>query len=169
MRIELPLFRVEVATPHFLMRGRFQPRGDILVFLNDPGNTFFRFDEVELLTFASEYRVPAIRQPTMSLNRRLITYVAVLEEDRAANIQALQTNRLAVFYTDWCAVRGFLHVNADTPDDDLLSEARDFYAISRAHVYPIRSMTNEPASQAPYVLIGRHAVTAYHAQKPKGE
>lgn len=168
MQLELPLFRVEVATPHFLLRGGFQPRGDILVFLNDRANSFFRFEDVELLAVSSEYKIPPVKQPTMSLNRRLITYVAVLEKEKAGDVQVLLTKRPAVFYADWCAIQGYLHVNADALDDDLLSEARDFFAISDARVFPMRTMTSQPVHQAPSVLIGRHAMIAYHVQQPKG-
>jgi hypothetical protein len=168
MQLNLPVFRIEVATPRFLLKGNFQPRGDILVFLNDRSNTFFSFENVEMLMLSPTYPVPAIKQPVISINRQHIIYVAVTEQERAEAVQVLLTKRPAVFYTEWCAIQGQLHVNTDAPDDDLLSELRDFFAISNAYVFPIRSLSNEPARQAPYVLINRHATTAYHVHKPKG-
>jgi hypothetical protein len=168
MELNLPVFRVEVALPNFLIRGKFQPRGDILVFLNDPSNSYFRFDEVELLTLSPDYHIPGIKQPAMSINRQMMSFLAILDSEHTGQMQVLQTKRPTVFYYEWCAVQGDLHVNPDARDDDLLGESRDFLAVSNASVYPTKTLTNAPSNRAPFILINRHLISVYHVRVSKG-
>jgi len=167
MELSLPVFQVEIGMPDFILKGSFQPKGDILVYLNDLSYAYFRFDEVELLTLSSNYQVGGIKQPFMSLNRQKMTFVAILREEDATRIQVLQTRRPAVFYSEWCAIRGYVHVNPDTRDDDLLDRSRDFFPISDASIFPMTAVTNNPARKAPFVLVNRHGLVAYHALPPK--
>jgi len=162
MELTLPVFKVEVAMTDFLIRADFQPRGDFLIYLNDRAYSYLRFDEVTLLALSAGYQVSTIRQPYLSVNRRSVIYLSVLSTEEAEQLQVLQTKRPVIFYTSWCAIQGDLHVNTDARDDDLLDQSRDFFAVSNASIFPIRSITQSPASKVPYVLINRHALTAYH-------
>ncbi len=169
MELTLPVYQVEAAMPSFLLRGDFQPRGDLLIYLNDQTYSYLRFDDVTLLTLLSDYQVPHVRQPSMTLNRLLLTYVAILESEQAERLQILQTKRPAVFYSDWCAIRGHLHVSTEVRDDDLLGQTRDFFAVSDASIFPLRTITAVPTARVPLVMINRHVLTAYHVHRPKGE
>lgn len=169
MELNLPVYQVEVAMPNFLLRGEFQPRGDMLVYLNDQSYGYLRFDNALLQTLSADCQVPHIRQSSMALNRRLIAYVALLESEAGERMQLLQTKRTTVFYTDWCAIRGDLHVSTEARDDDLLGQTRDFFALSNASVFPLRPVTATPAAKVPLVMVNRHALSAYHVHRPKGE
>ena len=163
MEINLPVYKVEVGLSDFLIRAGFQPRGDFLIYLNDRAYSYLRFDEVSMKALSSDYHVSSVKQKTMSINRQSIFYLAVVIPEEADRLQVLQTKRPVIFYTNWCAIQGNLHVNTDSRDDDLLDQSRDFFAVSDATIFPIRSTIVAPASKAPYVLVNRHALTAYHA------
>jgi hypothetical protein len=169
MELTLPVYQVEVAMPSFLLRGDFQPRGDFLIYLNDRSYSYLRFDDATLLTLSSDYQIPHVRQSSMTLNRQLMTYVAIMQEEQAERLQILQTKRAAVFYSDWCAIRGNLHVSSEVRDDDLLGQARDFLAVSNASIFPLRTVTAAPTAKAPLVMVNRHALTACHVHRPKDE
>lgn len=163
MEISLPTFKVELGLPDFLIHASLQPRGDFLIYLNDRSYSYLRFDEAMLSALSKEYQVPSIKQKVLSVNRQSIIYLAVLVPEEAERLQVLQTKRPVIFYTNWCAIQGNLHVNTDSRDDDLLDQGRDFFAVSDASLFPIRSVTMAPASKAPFVLVNRHSLTAYHA------
>lgn len=167
MEFELPIYKVEIALQKFLIQADFQPRGDLFIFLNDQSYPYFRFDEVDLFTLSSEYQVATIKQPFMAINRRHITFVSILDEESAERLQVIMSKRPVVFYTDWYAIQGNLHVNPDSRDDDLLEQARDFFAVSNASIFPMRSINRAPTRKVPYVLINRHLISAYHPHKPK--
>jgi hypothetical protein len=169
MELKLPIYQVEVAMPNFLLQGEFQPRGDALVYLNDQSFPYLRFDKATLSTLWADCQVPHIRQPSIALSRQQISYVAMLEAESAQRIQLLQAKRPTLFYTDWCAIRGELHVNAEARDDDLLGLSRDFFAVSNASIFPLRPVTAAPAAKVPLVMVNRHTLSAYHVQQPKGE
>lgn len=162
MELKLPVYRVEVGLKSFLIRGDFQPRGDFVIYLNDSAHTYLRFEKVSLSPIYPDYQIRAITQPFISVNRRNIVYVAVLQSEQAELIQVMQSKRAVIFYTDWCAIQGNLHVNTESRDDDLLDRSREFYAVSDASIYPIRAINQSVASTAPCVLVNRQALTAYH-------
>lgn len=162
MELNLPVFQVEIAMGNFLISGNFQPRGDALVFMNDQSRTHVRVDDVELKTLTPDYQIPGFRQPYMSLNRDRIHFISIIDQEQAELLQVLRTKRPVVFYTDWCAIRGDLHVNRDLRDDDLLDLGHDFFAISSASVFSTKGVVKMPTRSASYVLVNRHMVLAYH-------
>lgn len=161
-KLELPVFRVEVIIPGFLVRAAFQPKGDLLIFMNDRRYDMARFDEAELHPIMPDAQVKGIKQEMMALNKRFISGIAMLEPERLQNVMLLATKRPFVVYTEWFAIRGDLHVNSDARDDDVFDETRDFFAITDASVYPVRTLRKAPTRKVPLIALNRHAIYAYH-------
>lgn len=167
MEITFDTYKVETMMANFLLRGDLQPRGDLMVFLNDQTYSHFTFDEAELLPLATGYQVRSIRQPAVNVNRDTIAFISALEEGQADKVQILQSKRPVVFYTELLAIRGYLHVNPDMRDDDLLDQMHDFFAITGASIFPLRSLANTPRREVPFLAVNRNVIFAYHVDKPE--
>ncbi len=166
MELNLPIFQVEIAIENFLISGNFQPRGDAMVFMNDQSRTHIRVDDVELKTLTSDYQIPGFKQSYMSLDRDAIHFISIIDQEQSELLQVLRTKRPVVFYTDWCAIRGDLHVNRDLREDDLFDRGHDYFAISNASVFTTKGVTKLPTRNVNYVLVNRRKVLAYHTYQP---
>ncbi len=162
MEIKLATFDVEVAMPHFLLKAKFQPRGDLLIYMNDQRVKFYGFEEVQMFPLGGDFQVRPFRQPTMTVSKKYLAFISVLKTEDVEKLQLLHSKRPVVFYTDWFAIRGQLHVNEDARGDDLLDGPRDYFAVSDASVYLIRKASANPSRKAPLLLLNRNAVYAYH-------
>ena len=162
MEIKLATFDVEVAMSHFLLKAKFQPRGDLLIYMNDQAVKFYGFREVKMSPLGGDYQVRRFRQPIMTINEKYLTFISVVNQEDADKLQLLRSKRPIVFYTDWFAIRGNLHVNEDARGDDLLDGPRDYFAITDASIFPIRKAAVHPTRKAPLLLLNRSAIYAYH-------
>ncbi len=165
-KLELPIFHVEVIMPAFLLRASFQPKGDLLIYMNDRRYDVARFDEVEMFPLMADAQVKGMKQNMMALSKKHTVGIVVLEPERLGNVMMLASKRPFVVYTDWFAIQGDLHVNADARDDDVFDETKDFFAITDAAIYPIRTLRKAPTRKVPLVALNRHAVYAYHPFQP---
>ncbi len=161
-KIELPTFRVEVVTAGLMLRAMFQPKGDLLIYLNDRRYDVTRLDDVEMFPIMPDAQVKGMKQGMMAVAKEHITAIALLEQERVGNVMMLAAKRPFVAYTDWFAIQGDLHVNADARDDDVFDETKDFFAITDAAIYPLRALRKAPTRKVPLVVLNRHAVYAYH-------
>ncbi len=166
MELKLATFDVEVVTAQFLLHGSFQPRGELFTYLNDRRYLSFHFDNVEFIPILAGYRVKAIKQASLNMNWRMVTYIAWLEGANLEGIQLLQSKRPVTFYTNTLAIRGNLHVNLDAYENDLIDETRDFLAVSDAAVYPLRSLAAKPTQKLPLMGLNRHHILGYHVYEP---
>jgi hypothetical protein len=106
--IRLENWKVEVAIPNLLIKATLQPRGDLMIFLNNLTYTSFTFNDVELVPLGTDYQVKGVKQPMMNVTRNAISFMSVLEPEKATQIQLLQSKRLMVFYTEMvCRARRF--------------------------------------------------------------
>ncbi|MCA9933618.1 MAG: hypothetical protein H6662_14480 [Ardenticatenaceae bacterium] len=160
--LKLPTFQVEVIIPGFLVRAAFQPKGDLLIFLNDQRYDVAHFDEVAMYPIMPDAQVKGMKQEMMVLNKKFISGIALLEEERLENVMMLASKRPFVIYTEWFAIRGNLHVNADARSDDVFDETKDFFAMTDASIYPVRTLRKAPTRKVPLLTINRHAIYAYH-------
>ncbi|MCA9873738.1 MAG: hypothetical protein KC441_08785 [Anaerolineales bacterium] len=162
--IKLESWHIELGIPGFLVRATIQPRGDLMIYLNNQTYTSFTFNDVELLPLGADYQIKGVKQAMMNVNRQAISFMTVTEPDKASKVQLLQSKRPIVFYTEWFAVRGDLHVNTETPDENLLDDKFEFFMITEATIYPLRAVNHRPLAKAPAVAFNRKAILAYHAQ-----
>ncbi len=161
-KLELPRFRVEVLLPGYVVRATFQPKGDLLIYMNDRRYDVTRFDEVEMYPTMTDAQVKGIKQEMMALNKKVISGIALLEPERTENVMLLASKRPFVVYTEWFAIRGNLHINPDSRDEDIFDETKDYFAITDAAIYPVRALRKEPTRKVPLLAINRHAIYAYH-------
>jgi len=162
MELKLDTIDVEITTPDFTVNGGFKPIGELMTYLNDKRYTFFSLIDAEMRPQETGYQVKNIPQPIFNINRNAIIYFAVKNAEYLSKIQIMQAKREIVVYTNSLAIRGNFHVNPDARDTDLFDETRDFYAITDASIYPLRSMANPPVRKVPFIGINWHHVTAYH-------
>ncbi len=161
-KLELPTFQVEVLMPGFMARAVFQPKGDLLIFMNDRRYDVARFDEVEMYPIVPDAQVKGMKQEMMALNKKFITGIALLEPERVENVMLLASKRPFVFYSEWFAIRGNLHANPDSRDDDVFDETKDFFGVTDASIYPMRNLRKAPTRKVPLLAINRQDIYAYH-------
>ncbi|MBK6328848.1 MAG: hypothetical protein KA362_09605 [Chloroflexi bacterium] len=162
--IKLESWKIEIAIPNFLVRAALTPRGDLMIFLNNLTYTSFNFNDVEMMPLGTDFQVKGVKQSMINISRSAISYISVLEPHKAAQIQLLQSKRAIVFYTEWFAVRGDLHVNSETPNENLLDDKFHFFMLTDATIFPLRTMTARPIQKVPAVAFNRLEILAYHPQ-----
>ncbi len=158
---------IDVSTGNFLIRGGLEARGDLLVFLNDPNRSSFPIIDAQVMADGPEYKVSAMKQSSFTVSQEHIAFVAVTNEDDAAKVQFVQASRPVVFYTNWFAIRGDLHVSSEARDDELMDPTKAFFAVTNVSVYPIRKMTHQPQHSYPMIAIQRSGVVGYHVYQPE--
>lgn len=160
--LHLKTFQSEVVLEDYLIRAKFQPRGSMLVYLNDKQRPFLPFDDAEIYPLATERQVNCIKQSEIVLNKRYLKILSLTDEEEAKEEQLLASTRPVAFYTGVFVIQGKLHVNQDARDQDLLDETKDFFAMSEASIYPIRKVLTPPTRHVPMLFISRELVQIYH-------
>lgn len=163
---QLSSYNVEVGVHNFLLKGLFAPRSDFFVFINDPDHATYPFEEAQLLPLDVTYQVSGIRQNLINLNRDMVAFISVLETRQTERLQYVQASRRVVFYTEWFAIRGELHVHGEARDDDLLDTSHDFFALTHAEIHPLRPIAVKITRKMPFVAINRHRILAYNVYHP---
>lgn len=166
--LQLETFQAEVVLEDYLIRAKVQPRGSMLVYLNDRQRPFLPFDDAEIFPLAVERQVNCIKQPEIVLNKSYLKILSLINEGEAQKEQLLTTKRPVAFYTGAFVIQGQLHVNEDARNQDLLDETKDFFAMSDASIYPIRKVATPPARHVPVLYISRPLVRVYHVVEEEG-
>jgi hypothetical protein len=159
--LKLITYQVEVILEDFILRADFRPRGEILSFVNDRSWRFLPFENGSLIPVAPDRRIGGAQVQKISINKSEISFLSVLKADVLGDFHLPPDHRLVTFYTNYCAVKGELHVSADAPDEDLLDDQHDFFAMSEASVFPIRPVAVTPSAQNPLILIQQSMIKAY--------
>jgi hypothetical protein len=163
--IQLPKVRVEVVLADYVIRGDMQPRGDLISYMNDPHWSFVALRESELFPLALDRRVKGVRQSLTVVNKAYIRALMLLDEDDAQRLSYPVTGRPVIFYSEYFAIQGNLRVSADAPDEDLLDDMHDFYALTEVSIYPLRPTASSPGPGAPLALISRPLLQAYQLRR----
>jgi hypothetical protein len=166
--LQLKTFQAEVILEDYLLRAKLQPRGSMLVYLNDKQRAFLPFEEAEICPLAVERQVNSIKQPVIVVNKRYLKLLLLTSGEEAQREQLLASKRPVTFYTGIFVIQGQLHVNADARDQDLLDETKDFFAMSDASIYPIRKVLTPPTRHVPLLFLSRSLVQVYHVVEKKG-
>jgi hypothetical protein len=162
--IELSTYQVEVILDDYLVRGELQPRGDILTYINDRNWTYVAFRNCELLPLANDSRVGAINQDLLVINKRHMCAISVLDEAQAKEVRLHEADRPLICYINQFAIQGKAHVHSEAPDEDLLDERQDYYALSEASIFPIRPISVAPTQKVPLLIFKRGRIQVYHVQ-----
>ena len=167
MELILPSYAFEAVTTDFLFRGMFQPRGELTVFTNDPRYVYYTFNDIEMFPINTGYQISCIKQSVINVNRNKIVFISLIDKADAKKVQVLAAKRPVVFYSESFAIQGYLHTNSDFPDNDLLDDARDFFPMTEATIFPLKSAPTAITRQVPLLVINRHQATGYHVFKPE--
>ena len=160
--LQLKTYQAEVVLEDYLIKAKIQPRGSMLVYLNDKQRPFLPFDDVEIYPLAVERQVACIKQPNIVVNKKYLKVLVVPDEADAQNEQLLTSKRPTAIYTGFFVIQGQLHVNADARDQDLLDETKDFFAVTEASIYPVRKVLTPPTRSVPLLYLSRGLVQGYH-------
>lgn len=163
--IKLSTIQIEAVLADYLLRADFQPKGELVAYLNDRNWTYVPFMSGELLPLAADRRVGAMKQALTTVNKSRLEVLSLLKEDQAQNVVLPAAGRRVLFYVGQFAVQGHLHVSADAPAEDLLDELHDFYAVSSASIYPLQPVATAPTEKVPLLLINRCMVQAYRVHE----
>lgn len=155
-------WNVELGIPNFLIKTRFQPRGDMLIFMNNRTYLSYYFEDIELLPLGTNYQFNVIKQPGMTVNRGVISFLSIIDESDVKKMQVLAAKRPIVCYTEWFAIRGDFHVNTETPSENLFDEKYEFFVLTNVTIYPLRKMMTKPTAKVPALLLNRTAILGYH-------
>lgn len=167
--IQFDTISVDVSTGNFLIRGEVEARGDLMVFLNDHNRSSFPIRDAKFMPDGPEYKVPPMQQPNFTVSQEHVAFVAVIKDTAVEKIQFVNSSRTVVFYTNWFAIRGELHVSSEARDDELLDPTKEFFAVTDVAIYPIRQMTNKPQRRYPLVAIQRSGIVGYHVYQNGNE
>jgi hypothetical protein len=169
LELQLPTYRVEMMLPDFWVRANFKPLGPMLSYVNDRTRSSMRFEETELMPLAPDKQVGCIKQPKITVDKKNLVLIALLDGVDSGSVQLLQSKRPVIFYTSHFAIQGRLHINADARDDDLLDDGRDYAALTDVTLFPLRQLGTTALTRKPsLVLINQQYVQTYHVHKPDG-
>ena len=163
--IELKTYQIEGVMLDYLVRASLQPRGHLPAFMNDRNWEYIPFQNAELFPLAQDSRVGGMRKELLSVNKRSLCLVSLLDPEETSDIQIPVAYRSIIFHLELFAVQGQLHVTSDAPDEDLLDDLHDYFPVTSASIYPIRPIATPPTSQVPLMFISRSLIQAYQVLK----
>jgi hypothetical protein len=166
--LQLKSLTVEIVLEDYLVRAKIQPRGAMLVFLNDKQWPFLPLEEAEIYPLAVERQINAIKKPNIVINKQYLKFISLTVDEEARGEHLLASKRPVAFYTGVFVIQGQLHVNQDARPQDLLDETKDYFAMSEASIYPIRKVLTAPTRRVPLLYLSRSLVQAYHTIDGKG-
>jgi hypothetical protein len=165
LELQLPVFSVEVMLPDFWARVNFKPLGSMLSYLNDKTRNNVRFEEAALMPLSIDKQVNCIKQAKVTVEKRNLALISIIDSEQAQSVQLLQSKRPVIFYISHFAIQGQLHVNADSRDDDLLDDSRDYCALSDVTLFPLRQLgVANITRKIPLLLVNQQYVQTYHTQ-----
>lgn len=167
--IKLATVQVEAILQDYMLRGEMQPRGQLVSYLNDRNWTYLPVQNAVFSALAADRRVNEIKQATAVINKDRLAALSVLKEEDVSELQLPQDMRPVVFYVAHFAIQGQLHVRADAPDEDILDDLHDYFAVTGATVFPVRPVAVAPTRQVPLLLISRPLTQAYQVIKSGAE
>ena len=162
--IQFTSIKIETILADFVIRGELRSRGDIVIFLNDRNYPTFSLYDCELFPLAADRKVEIIRQELVTIDKTKVTAISVLDKDALERAQLPVTSRKVIIYGGQFAFYGMFHVQADSPDEDIFDETRDFFGLTKGSVYPLVPVGTEPYASSPLILINRQTVQAYSVQ-----
>lgn len=160
--IELSTFSVEAILDNYFVRGEIQPRGELLPYINDRNWGFIAFRNSELIPLAKESRIGSLHKDLLVINKHHLCAINVLDEEQVRNIRLHETDRSLIGYINQFAFQGKIHVHAEAPDEDMLDERQDYYALSEASIFPIFPVSVAPKQKIPLVIFRRDRIQVYH-------
>ena len=158
-------FQIETLSPSYLVRAVLKPLGNLPVFLNDRRRNYLSFEQAELQPFSAGRQMTVQKQEMMSVSKEGLLLVALTEPEEVERVRVMASKRPVVFYLGSFAVRGYLHITPDASDQDLLDEARDFYPVSDASIFPLETVAAAPTRQVPLLFLNRPHVQVYHVHR----
>ena len=159
---ELETFQIEAISSTYLIRASVKPFGELPTYLNDRRRDYIRFEEVELQSLSTSRQMQGMKREVMSVNKPSLYFLSLTTAEEVGKVQLMSSKRAVVFYMGSFIVRGQLHINPDASNEDLLDEARDFYPISEATVFPLETLAVVPVRQVPLLFVNRPHVQVYH-------
>ncbi|MGB3713800.1 MAG: hypothetical protein WA996_05150 [Candidatus Promineifilaceae bacterium] len=159
--IQFTPIRIEAVLADYTIRGELRSRGNIAIFLNDRNYPTFSLFDCELYPLAADRRVETVRQDLITIEKREVIAVSVLDERALENAQLTVSKRKVIVYSGRFAIHGLLHVPADAPDEDVLDEKRDFFGITEGSIYPLAPVGTNPFTSSPLILVNRQTIQAY--------
>lgn len=162
--IELSSFLVEVILDDYLVRGEIQPRGDLLTYINDRNWEFVAFRNCELIPISKDSRVSAINQDLVVINKHHLCAISVIDEEQVKEIRLHESDRSLICYINQFAFQGNVHVHAEAPDEDMLDERQEYYALTDASIFPIRPISASPKQKVPLLIFKRDRIQVYHVR-----
>lgn len=162
LQLNIPTYRIEALLPDYIVRGGLRPLGNFLAYLNDPARSVFALQDVDLLAFRSDRQMRGVKRESMTISKPLLSFISFLDAEQASGVQLLQANRPVIIYAGSFAIQGRVHVNVDAKESDLLDDNWDFFAVSQAKVFPVRTVAVAPTREVPLLFINRPVVQAYH-------
>ncbi|MCZ7670989.1 MAG: hypothetical protein M5U34_29520 [Chloroflexi bacterium] len=161
-KLQFDYLNVELGIPSFLVKARFQPRGDLTVFINNLTYLSFYFEDVEMLPLSAQFQLKGFKQPAMTINRGAINFISLLDEADVKKMQILAAKRTIVCYTEWFAIRGDLHVNTEAPNENLFDDKYEFFILTDATIFPLQKMMVKPVQKVPALILNRKPLLGYH-------
>ncbi len=163
--IKLTPIGIEAILGDYFVRGEIQSRGDIVVYLNDRNWSFFPILDGELFPLYTDRRIGAMKPATTVASKSNLEILSVLAEEDAEKVQATYSMRPVLFILGHFVVQGDLHVSEDAPDEDMLDDMHDFFAVTNGSIFPVRSVATRPTERVPLLFISRSAVQVYRVQE----
>jgi hypothetical protein len=137
----------------------------MLVYLNDRNWSFLPIHNGELFPLSSDRRFGAMKPSITVVNKCNLEILSVISEEDANSVRATYATRPVLFILSHFVVQGDLHISEDAPDEDMLDDMHDFFAVTRGSIFPIRSVASVPTEKVPLLFISRQAVQVYRVQE----
>lgn len=161
--IELPSYKAEAIVRDFRVRGKFQPVGPLLTFLNDESRRYALFKEAEIASFAMANPLGRLQRSELMVSKADMVGISILDQDGMDAAQLLASRHKMIVYTSYFVIQGFFHMGVDDLPLDVMSSSRfDFIGATDVSLYPLSTLQHGPNTKVPMMLINRNSVSLYH-------
>jgi hypothetical protein len=156
-------YPVEVLTASYQISGEFQPRGNMIIFLNDANVSSLTITNATLMPLMPGARTGAIPSPELYVLKSEVQ-VLIIGDFPPEEAQLMPKKLPLVCFTDTYAIRATFHVGAETQPADVFSVQSLFLPITDLDIFTLRPLTQEIGGQADLAFIYRPAVRVFQTQ-----
>lgn len=163
MQVVTTTYPIEVLTARFQVGGRFTPRGNPGVFLNDQQVETFIIEDAtsQPLTYGSKLGQMAT---TPAFIPKHEVHILTMEGFSPLDASLMPKPVGLLVFTDTYAIRGTFHTGAETPPSDVFARGGPFFPVTDVEIFSTSPLAVDIKGAADLAYVHREAVRLFFPQ-----
>jgi hypothetical protein len=167
MEITRQAYPVQVLTATHEVTGTYQPIGQFMNAINNPGSTCFPLHEASYTPLATGVTLRSISVPQLTVGKNDIQFICFQDDTLKNELHMLKRVARMILYTPAFALRGEVHLGVEDQPHDMLDTLRgQFQPLTDATIFPLHETRASVKRQHSLIVVNTQAIHLYHPDHP---